>query len=734
MSGAISQAGAVSPGHVAIFGQNGVVRDGGPASGGNVSELGITSSNGASPAFSISTAATSVAFNQFSIGVNQATGAVTFTAGGYLGAPAASVYFNINGTVYPFPGPGSGTVVGPNTSSIGHAVLFNSTTGLLISDAGAPPVLSPGTVVSGNAVVFNGTTGSLLSDAGKPPLLGITSNTSGNLVGFSGTTGKAILDSGVPAAAQALLTYVLLPPANSPARNFGISTAPAYTGNEGNFANAFLGDFSKVSFLWGTQITGTGTLGQPSTGYQYTPPASGVYGFLLNESGWNQATNSNVGRTAATAFRTLVNNYGQGDCMAYSATGFVDGARAGATTWLANPAVSVFVGDVYAGAAGVYLNPVEIDLNDQGFDCAGIGPVVNLARSVTTQALGETWEGMRVQSIGSAAPNCAWAASGAFFTGLDLSAATFGGTNAILLPANTNLNFNATNSGGFSNGSNGGNCYAVYASSNSTWAIVNGSKQINLSTSAMSTNCQIIAGGIVNPGVDNTYSCGANSFRWSAVWAANGTIQTSDVTLKTDIRPLPAALPLVEAINPIRFKWITGGHVEQTEMVEQDVPVTETKMVKQHEMQIVGGVPTLVSTTVPITTEVYEERPVVDAAGAPVMVTMDGAPEAVDADGQVKRAASGPRTVQRTHRVVKTERKMVPVTKMVATPGKRDHWGFAAQDIKAAFDRLGGDFGGYVKAEDGSEHMRPDQMIPVLWKAVQELSQEISLLKSAKAA
>jgi hypothetical protein len=32
------------------------------------------------------------------------------------------------------------------------------------------------------------------------------------------------------------------------------------------------------------------------------------------------------------------------------------------------------------------------------------------------------------------------------------------------------------------------------------------------------------------------------------------------------------------------------------------------------------------------------------------------------------------------------------------------------------------DFGGYVLGEDGSHHMRPAQMIPVLWKAVQELA------------
>lgn len=62
-------------------------------------------------------------------------------------------------------------------------------------------------------------------------------------------------------------------------------------------------------------------------------------------------------------------------------------------------------------------------------------------------------------------------------------------------------------------------------------------------------------------------------------------------------------------------------------------------------------------------------------------------------------------------------------------PGARTHWGFLAPDLKAGFEPTGRDFGGYVLAEDGSEHMRPDQLIPVLWKAVQELSAKVAALE-----
>lgn len=65
--------------------------------------------------------------------------------------------------------------------------------------------------------------------------------------------------------------------------------------------------------------------------------------------------------------------------------------------------------------------------------------------------------------------------------------------------------------------------------------------------------------GSVRPAADNTRTLGASGARWSAVWSATGTIQTSDARLKTDIAPSDLGLDFILALNPVRYRWREGG-------------------------------------------------------------------------------------------------------------------------------------------------------------------------------
>ena len=244
----------------------------------------------------------------------------------------------------------------------------------------------------------------------------------------------------------------------------------------------------------------------------------------------------------------------------------------------------------------------------------------------------------------------------------------------------------------------------------------------------------IVMGNVTVPVADNTYNCGSSPNRWTALWAVNGTIQTSDPALKTDIAPLPSMLPVLAAINPVTFRWKDGGSamVETTET--QTVHDDEIQESEVDDVQMIDGQAVLGKRTARVRRAAFDEVPVVDADGVPVMHDLPEKAEVVDAAGAVVTPFRAAMSVPRTHRAPRMVTKAVTVQTLVPRPGARTHWGFLAPDVKAAFDGIGMDFGGYVKGEDGTQHLRPDQMIPVLWRAVQELAAEVAALKAAKPA
>jgi hypothetical protein len=64
------------------------------------------------------------------------------------------------------------------------------------------------------------------------------------------------------------------------------------------------------------------------------------------------------------------------------------------------------------------------------------------------------------------------------------------------------------------------------------------------------------------PNSDNAALLGFSAFRWSAVWAANGTIQTSDQRAKAEITGASLGADFIKALRPVSYKWIEGGKVD----------------------------------------------------------------------------------------------------------------------------------------------------------------------------
>jgi hypothetical protein len=77
--------------------------------------------------------------------------------------------------------------------------------------------------------------------------------------------------------------------------------------------------------------------------------------------------------------------------------------------------------------------------------------------------------------------------------------------------------------------------------------------------------------GAVAPNVDNATTLGKSGARWSAVWAANGMIQTSDQREKTEIADSSLGLDFINSLRPVSYKFKVGGNVV-TETDENGLP------------------------------------------------------------------------------------------------------------------------------------------------------------------
>jgi len=109
--------------------------------------------------------------------------------------------------------------------------------------------------------------------------------------------------------------------------------------------------------------------------------------------------------------------------------------------------------------------------------------------------------------------------------------------------------------------------------------------------------------GVLAPATDNSYTVGESANRWSAVYATNGAIQTSDLRLKTNIIPLDLGLAEVTALKPVRYNWTAkpDGNA-MLGLIAQDVRKIVPEVVKGDETKENLGmnyselIPVLIST------------------------------------------------------------------------------------------------------------------------------------------
>ena len=254
------------------------------------------------------------------------------------------------------------------------------------------------------------------------------------------------------------------------------------------------------------------------------------------------------------------------------------------------------------------------------------------------------------------------------------------------------------------------------------------------------TNVLLNASTAVYTAVDNTATLGTSLARWSVVYAATGTINTSDENVKFDIAPLPnGMLELVKNTDPISYKHKDGGAEPVEIEQEEDVPVIQEIQTTKKSVKFENGRAVQVEEPDVILNNIYDEFPVFDENGAQVFDITPAKPEARDTNGNIVVEAQAEIRAPRIHRIQRMERKLVKKTVMQRRAGRRTHFGFSAQKIYEVTSKLSDfqgnplDFAGFTQdPTTGLCGLRMDQLIPILWKAIQELSAEVETLKQGK--
>lgn len=218
---------------------------------------------------------------------------------------------------------------------------------------------------------------------------------------------------------------------------------------------AFDGDLSTVGLVLSKRVDGADTLGAPATGYKQFPESGSIFSYLRNASGHNEELDGNDGRTGTQNAYLKFDNYGDGDVCGVLFSGLAVGDPAGrladSTNFLANPAATMFAGNLFGASDGVFINGYEINLWElNSSDIAAIGANINSHREVNDGGgAGQKytwWCGYRSQSQGSEPIDTHFSASGKAKRGLDLSFGDFSSNDnsAITLSADQRIFFKAT--------------------------------------------------------------------------------------------------------------------------------------------------------------------------------------------------------------------------------------------------------------------------------------------------
>ena len=145
------------------------------------------------------------------------------------------------------------------------------------------------------------------------------------------------------------------------------------------------------------------------------------------------------------------------------------------------------------------------------------------------------------------------------------------------------------------NGTNNGITDSYFGTSFGDFAIqtsyltrmtVKSAGNIGIGTNNPQTLLQVA--GVISPSVNNTYSLGNATYRFTEVFATNGVINTSDRREKKDIFETDLGLDFINKLRPVSYRWNTGVDSDiHYGLIAQETEQTLTQFRKNEKTSIV---------------------------------------------------------------------------------------------------------------------------------------------------
>ncbi len=104
-------------------------------------------------------------------------------------------------------------------------------------------------------------------------------------------------------------------------------------------------------------------------------------------------------------------------------------------------------------------------------------------------------------------------------------------------------------------GSNTSSSFGGFLSGDNSFGLVMGHHHTGMAYAIVNAYRPTVSTSSFAPYLDNTTSLGGATYRWIAVYAVNGTIQTSDRNKKENIRTISYGLDALMNLKPVSFRW-----------------------------------------------------------------------------------------------------------------------------------------------------------------------------------